>query len=54
MKNLDIFHEVKQEIDFLKHIFLVFADKEIFFQEYIEMELKTFFIRFQRFFKCQK
>ena len=54
MKNLDIFHEVKQEIDFLKHIFLIFADKEIFFQEYIEMKLKIFFIRFQRFFKCQK
>ena len=33
------------------HLFLFFVDKEIFFQEYIEIELKTFFVIFERLFR---
>ena len=55
-KNLAIFHDVKKKrfIFFITHLFLIFVNKEIFFQEYILMELKIFFIIFERFFKWQK
>ena len=55
-KNLDIFHEVKIKrfIFLITHLFVIFVDKETFFQEYIEMESKTFFIIFEGFFKWQK
>ena len=37
---------------FLKtHLFLIFVNMEIFFQEYIEMELKIFFIIFEGIFE---
>ena len=47
-KNLAIFHNVKKQrfIFYITHFFLIFVDKGIFFQEYKEMELKTFFIIF--------
>ena len=35
----------------IAHLFLISVDKEIFFQEYIEMELKTFFIILEGFFE---
>ena len=39
---------------FLKtHLFLIFVNMEIFFQEYIEMELKIFFIIFEGIFEWQ-
>ena len=55
-KNLDIFHEVKVKrfIFLITHLLVIIVDKEIFFQEYIEMESKTFFIIFEGFFKWQK
>ena len=39
---------------FGQHLFLTFVNKEIFFQEYVEMELKIFFIIFEGFFDWQK
>ena len=42
----------KQRSIFLtKHLFLIFFNKESFFQKYIEMELKIFFIIFEGFFE---
>ena len=38
----------------ITHLFLIFVNEEIFFQEYIEMELKIFFIIFEEFFEWQK
>ena len=38
----------------ITRLFLTVVDKEIFFQEYIEMELITFFVIFEGFFKWQK
>ena len=34
----------------ITHLFLIFANEEIFFQEYMEMDLKIFFIIFEKFF----
>ena len=55
-KNLDIFHEVKVKrfIFLITHLLVIIVDKETFFQEYIEVESKTFFIIFEGFFKWQK
>ena len=55
-KNLDIFHDVKKKrfIFLITHSFLLFDDEDIIFLEYIEMELKTFFVIFAGFFKWQK
>ena len=44
----------KRFIFLITHLFLIFVDKEIFFQEYIEMELKAVFLIFEEFFKWQK
>ena len=33
------------------YLFLILVNKKIFFQEYIEMELKIFFIIFEEFFE---
>ena len=38
----------------ITHLLLIFVNEEIFFQEYIEMELKIFFIIFEEFFEWQK
>ena len=35
----------------LQNFFLIFANQESFFQEYIEMESKTFIITFEGLFK---
>ena len=53
---MDIFHEVKVKrfIFLTTHLLVIIVDKEVFFQEYIEMESKTFFIIFEGFFKWQK
>ena len=53
---MDIFHEVKVKrfILLTTHLLVIIVDKEVFFQEYIEMESKTFFIIFEEFFKWQK
>ena len=34
----------------ITYLFLIFANEEIFFQEYMEMDLKIFFIIFEKFF----
>ena len=39
---------------FIKHLFVVFVNEEIFFQRYIEMELKIVFITFEQWFQWQK
>ena len=44
----------KRYIFLIPHLFLKFVEKETFFQEFIEMELKMFFIIFEEFFKWQK
>ena len=55
MKDFKGYRQLSWQFDFLvTHLFLVFADKDIFFQEYIEIELKTFFITFEVFFQWQK
>ena len=49
-KNLDIFRDVKKKkfIFVITHLCLIFVGKEgFFFQEYIEIELKTFFVIFE-------
>ena len=38
----------------MTHLFLTFVNKEIFFQEYVEMELKIIFVIFEVFFEWQK
>ena len=45
-KNVAIFHEVKKKkfVFLTTSLFLMFVNKEIFLKEYIEMELKIFFI----------
>ena len=51
-----IFHEIKRKkrfIFFITRLFLIFVNKEIFFQENIETELKIFFIASEGFFKWQ-
>ena len=40
--------------DLITHFFLIFVNKAIFFQKYIEMEFKAFFIIFPRFPKWKK
>ena len=35
----------------MTHLFLIFVNKKVFFQEYIEIELKIFFIIFEAFFE---
>ena len=44
----------KIKIFFMTHLFLTFVNKEIFFQEYVGMELKIIFIIFEVFFEWQK
>ena len=44
----------KTKIFFMTHLFLTFVNKEIFFQEYVGMELKIIFIIFEVFFEWQK
>ena len=34
----------------MTHLLLIFVNKKVFFQEYIEIELKIFFIIFEGFF----
>ena len=54
-KSLAIFHDAKNRFIFLiTHLFLVFVNKDIFFEKYTEMELKMFFIIFAGFFEQQK
>ena len=54
-ENLAVFHDVKKRFIFLiTHLFLIFVNKENFFQEYIEMELKLFSIIVEGFFEWQK
>ena len=38
----------------MTHFLLIFVDNEIFFQEYIELELKAFFIIFEGYLEWQK
>ena len=50
-ENLGIFHNVKKiEIYFPRN---TFVNKEFFFQEYLEMELKIFLIIFEGFLEWQ-
>ena len=51
-----VFHNVRKiETYFLiTHLFLTFVNKEFFSQEYIEMELKIFFITFEGYVEWQK
>ena len=51
-----ILHDVgKQRFVFLiTLLLLIFVNKEISFREYIEMELKIFFITSEAFFKLEK
>ena len=55
-KKLAIFHNVKKRrFSFLiKHIYLIFVNKEILFQVCIEIQLKVVFIIFEGFFEWQK
>ena len=45
---MGVFDDVKKKeiCVLITHLCLIFVDKEISFQEYTEMELKTFFITF--------
>ena len=53
-KRLNIFYGVKKQIYFsCITFFLTFSDKDMFFQEYIETELKPFFIIFEDFSKAK-
>ena len=38
----------------ITHLFVIIVNEEIFFQVYIEMELKIFFIIFEEWFEWQK
>ena len=38
----------------IPYLLLTFVKEELFFQEYIEMESKTFLIIFEEFFEWQK
>ena len=53
-KNLAIFHDVKEiDINFSYNIFVYYVYLEgEYFKGYIEMELKTFFIKFEALFEC--
>ena len=41
----------QRSIFLIKHLFLIFFNKETFFQKYKEMEVKMFFIIFEGFFE---
>ena len=53
-KNMAIFHDVKEiDINFSYNIFASYVYLEgKYFKGYIEMELKTFFIKFEALFEC--
>ena len=38
----------------ITHLLVIFVNEDIFFPEYIQMELKIFFIIFEEFFEWQK
>ena len=54
-KNMAIFHDVKEiDSNFSYNTFASYVYLEgKYFKGYIEMELKTFFIKFEALFECQ-
>ena len=55
-KNIPIFHNLNnRDIFLLQHVcFLYLLTRKFFFQKYIEIELKVFFITSEGFFESQK
>ena len=51
-----IFHDAKKYrfIFLITRLFLIFVNKEIFFERFIEIELKIFLITSEGFFEWQK